>query len=119
MQETQEQIVAYELAERHPARLHHLTPVGERLYYTCFFCGVECDPDTRVENLDVSNHSPDCVWRKARVAWQTRLAAELQQEQTELTLLNKVLAECGCDPCTHCQRIRKFVIATGLGEGLL
>lgn len=118
MQYTDEQTVTYDLAEKHPAMLNHLAP-GEGVHYTCFFCGVGCSPYTFVPDLDVSDHSPDCVWRKARVAWQVREAAELQREQVELYLLKKVIAACGLDPCAHCENIQELVEAEGLGEELL
>lgn len=82
MQETQEQIVTYELAEKHPATVKYQMPGNAGLrQYECFFCGVDCNPDISVKDVDVSYHSPDCIWRKARAALQMQILAEERRSQ--------------------------------------
>lgn len=70
--------IVADLAETHPARL-----TLDMHSYECSHCNVACDPDTRVNQLDVSDHSPDCLWRRARMSWQLLLDEDAALRESE------------------------------------
>ena len=69
--------IVADLAGRNPAFI-----AGIDARFECYFCRVDCDPDTLANQLGISDHSPDCLWRRARLAWQIMLDEDAASEAT-------------------------------------
>jgi hypothetical protein len=109
MTETDEQSVCYELAERHPGQYKLMD-----YQYHCFFCGVLCHADTPVSQLDIGDHSPDCTWRRARLAFQLQSEREEQSEKIELAIIQGSIEACTAFECPHCMWLVKTLAINGI-----